>query len=604
MINLKVQSKIPKIHRLTKETTQYIKVTLWVFSFLKPYKVYFFLFISCFLFIVGCDLVIPQFIKILIDEIVPNKNIRYFVVLSVGLIAIIILMIFASMYKNKLQSIIAELTCKDIQQLIFQHLRRLGISYFERNSVGSILSIFQSEVAAVQNVYREYMAYIIKELLIVCICLPIMIKINYRLSLVLIPGFLFYSIFGSYFTGKAFKATRSLIESRKTFNKKIYDSISGLLEIRASNAYKKNLIQLMESHKIYNHHAVASNFLTYMRGFSRRIVMFFGAVFLFIYGSILVTRNELSIGEFVSFILYYFIVIESLTLLIIYATEQRLVLLQAEVIYNLININPDVQENCNLSKIPDQPTIKGEITFRDVYFSYPNRKCILNGIDFTIKAGEKVAIVGTTGHGKSTIIKLISRFYDPSEGNILIDGISIKTYPLDVLRDSIGVVFQETYLFGTSIKENILFGNPLATEEEMIASAKAALAHDFVMGLPEQYNTIIGERGMKLSGGQKQRISLARIFLKNPRVILLDEATSGLDNLTELAVKEQMEKHFRNNTVISIAHRLSTITNFDQIIVVHLGKVIEIGNYFKLINNRGMFFELVTASQNLEVKSE
>jgi ATP-binding cassette subfamily B protein/subfamily B ATP-binding cassette protein MsbA len=220
------------------------------------------------------------------------------------------------------------------------------------------------------------------------------------------------------------------------------------------------------------------------------------------------------------------------------------------------------------------PQIKGELRFENVWFRYAG-KDVLQGFSLDIRPGERVALVGTSGGGKSTILKLINRFYDPQRGAVLLDGVPLTQLSLDQLRDAIGVVFQETYLFGTTVRENIRFGNPEATDEQVEQAAMAANAHEFIMALPNGYDTYVGERGVKLSGGQRQRISIARMFVKNPRIILLDEATSALDSVSEKEVLKALEELMKGRTTIAVAHRLTTVQDYDRIIAVKDGKAVE-----------------------------
>src|SRR5690606_15208483 len=230
--------------------------------------------------------------------------------------------------------------------------------------------------------------------------------------------------------------------------------------------------------------------------------------------------------------------------------------------------------------------------FDNVSFGYQDRPGVIRHFSLDIQPGEKVAFVGFSGGGKTTLMKLIGRFYDPDEGEIRLDGVPIRDLPLADLRNAIGYVFQETYLFGSSVKENIRFGKPNATDEEIIEAAKAAFAHDFIMALPDGYDTIVGERGIKLSGGQRQRIAIARMIIKQPAVVLLDEATSALDNVSEREVQRALDNVLAGRTVSAIDHRLSTVKHFDRIVFIKDGRIAEIGSYDELIARRGLLYEL------------
>lgn len=278
-----------------------------------------------------------------------------------------------------------------------------------------------------------------------------------------------------------------------------------------------------------------------------------------------------------------------LSYVLISLNEQKVLMNQSKRLYNLM-ITP-VQINDPESPVPVLP-VSGEITFKGVDFSYDTSRQVLKHFDMHVRPGEHVAIVGTSGTGKSTILKLIGRFYDPQSGVIMVDNVPLQDIKLAELRESLGFVFQETFIFGETIMENIRFGKPQASDDEVFLAAKAAFADEFIVKFPDGYHTLLGERGVNLSGGQKQRISIARLFLKNPSIVLLDEATSALDNISEQRVKQALDQLLHDRTTIAIAHRLSSIQDFDRIIVMDDGKVIEEGTFEQLLRHNGLFYQL------------
>ncbi len=269
--------------------------------------------------------------------------------------------------------------------------------------------------------------------------------------------------------------------------------------------------------------------------------------------------------------------------------QQGMMLEQAHPIRRLMLLKPLVEE-------PEHPiptgAINGRITFKEVGFRYPNRPPVIRDFTLDIRPGERLALVGTSGNGKSTLLKLVDRFYDPQEGTIELDGVPITRLSFQDLRSSTGYVLQESYLFGFSVRENIRFGRPEASDEEIEQAAKAAMAHEFILQLPQGYDTLVGDRGMKLSGGQKQRIAIARMLISDPKIVLLDEATSALDNVSEAEVKTALDRLFEGRTMIAVAHRLSTIKDFDRIVVMDEGTIAEIGTYEQLIAREGIFYNL------------
>ncbi|HZG57233.1 ABC transporter ATP-binding protein [Paenibacillus sp.] len=323
----------------------------------------------------------------------------------------------------------------------------------------------------------------------------------------------------------------------------------------------------------------------------------FGGVATFAVGIVLVRDGAMSVGEFTVYALFYFRVMYNLTGIVTLMTEQRILLQQTATLYDFVHRRPAVEE-------ADEPValerIAGAFRFEDVRFGYPGRPDVVRGFSLDVRPGEKLALVGTSGGGKSTILKLVARFYDPDEGDIRLDGVPLRSLSLGQLREAIGYVFQETYLFGSSVRDNIRFGRPDAPEEDIVAAAKAAFAHDFIAALPDGYDTIVGERGVKLSGGQKQRIAIARMFVKNPSVVLLDEATSALDSVSEQEVQRALDSLLAGRTTIAVAHRLSTVRGFDRIAVVEEGRCAEIGSYDELLERRGFFYRLLEGQQSRE----
>jgi ATP-binding cassette subfamily B protein/subfamily B ATP-binding cassette protein MsbA len=301
-------------------------------------------------------------------------------------------------------------------------------------------------------------------------------------------------------------------------------------------------------------------------------------------------KGFLTTGEFVTFLLYFFSSMHHLTSIVSTLIELNVVKKQAYPLMELMREIPAVKEKENPVALAGT---RGEMEFRNVSFGYTPDKLILKDFNLRVSPGERVAVTGMSGSGKSTLLRLFLRFYDPIEGEILLDGIPIRDLALDSLRSRIGIVFQETYLFGASVRENIRFGNPDATDEMVYEAAKAANAHAFIEELPQGYDTLVGERGVRLSGGQQQRIALARLFLKNPAIVLLDEATSAMDNQTEAEIRKALDAFLEGRTTLTIAHRLSTVKDYDRIIHMERGEIVESGRFDQLLGRKGRFHQLV-----------
>lgn len=561
----------------------------WLLQYLKPYRLKVCLMVVCGLAMTAGEVLFPKAIQYFIDHIYKMKDDNAFMVLLLLLIAMVVVVIAAGNGRNMLERIVGVKASRDLQYDVFTHLRKLGFSYFERHPVGETLSLLNTEVAAAEKIFRRFLPAIMERMLFVMVSMTLMITLSWKLTLIIVPCFLLYYLFGPTIDRKASTYAKQKTQNQIDLNKKIYEGLSGLQEFRAFAREGWDLERTFDKMSTLFHNYLKWCFFANFRGSYRRFTFYTGAIALFIAGYILIRNHSLTVGEFVAFILMYFTTMWSLTTIVALIAEQKSMMFQIVPLYKFMKLTPEVEESAHPVLLPH---VKGEILFKDVSFGYSKGETVLKQFNLRIRAGERVALVGTSGNGKSTALKLIGRFYDPFAGAVSLDGISLTRLTLDQLRESIGYVFQETYLFGTSVRENIRFGRPDATEEQIVEAAKAANAHDFIMQLPEGYDTSVGERGIKLSGGQRQRISIARMLLKNPKIVLLDEATSALDNISEKDVQQALDKLFVGRTTITVAHRLSTVQDYDRIVLIDQGKVIEEGTYEALMAQRGAFYQL------------
>lgn len=519
----------------------------------------------------------------------PQADRTLFYRLILILLAVVIIVISMGMLQNLVRRQLQEKTARDVQYSIFQHLRKLGFAYYEQHPVGQTLSLLNTEVAALQSLYRQHFPAFIDGLLFSVISITLMVATSPQLSVIVLPCFLLYYIFGPALERKASVSGKIMAEHRVQENQKVYESISALTELRAFSAEKWDLTRYLQKIRAFNLSMIKTYWYAYLRGTNRRITYNIGGVAIFIYGYYLLQRNDISVGEFVSFLMYYFTAMHRLTVVVTNITEQKVLMYQTERLYRFIKLKPQVEE---VQKARSLDKIQGKIEFQNVSFAYHAQQPVLANLSLTIHPGERVAFVGASGSGKSTLLKLIGRFYDPDEGLITFDGVPCRELSFEALRNALGFVFQETYVFGSSVKDNIRFGKPGASDDEVISAAKAAYAHDFITKLPEGYDTLVGERGVKLSGGQKQRLAIARMFIHNPAVVLLDEATSALDNTSEAEVQKALDTLLKGRTVIAVAHRLTTVKDFDLIVVMEAGRAAEIGTYEQLMELRGAFYRL------------
>jgi len=568
----------------------HLAIYIWVLSFLKRYLIMVVSFILLSLFYNGLSLSIPFIIQHLIDVTLPSRDKGGLYAIIGYLLIIVCLFLVANAASNLLQRIITERTLRDIQIYLFSQLRRLGFAYYERHPSGRTLTIFTTEVQAITKFYRELLPFTATDSMMVIISVAMIFHIDFILSLILIPSLLLQYIFGANFAKKAAISARVMRDNKIAVFQTAYNFLSGMQEIRANGKEPWVLKLFDQKFQSYRGSAITNVLWIQWRRIVKNSLIHFGLFVVFIVGISRVREGNISVGEFISFVLYYEVAIAHLTLLINNLTEQRMLMYELERIYEMAIQEPEVVETKAAVALHE---LHGEIEFKNVYFSYHANEPLLKGVQLHIQPGEHVAIVGTSGNGKSTLLKLIGRFYDPDNGEILMDRVSLKEMSFEQIRDKVGFVFQETFLFGDTIRENIRFGNPTATEDEIIQAAKAAFAHDFINELSRGYDTLVGERGLRLSGGQKQRIAIARMFIKKPKIIILDEATSSLDNISEAEVKRAIDSLMVNKTTIAVAHRLTTVKDYDKIVVLEQGQVAEVGTYDELLNRRGLFAQLV-----------
>ncbi|WP_078429337.1 ABC transporter ATP-binding protein [Alkalihalobacterium alkalinitrilicum] len=548
------------------------------------------------LLITAGEMAIPIVIGLFIDHVLPEKDLYLFWMLLGGLAVVFVMIILLKAWSHLLERIITEKAARDLQLTIFQKLRKLGFPYYEKHSVGESLSLINTEVTAIQELYREYFPSILKHSLIVIVIFSILLTINMKLVIMMLPIFVLYYFIGPIFEKRTIHSTIENAEDRVQLNKKYYDSMSSLTELRAHGRTGWDLSRMHQKLHRFNNSWGKVEIYAWLRGVPRRLIVYGGAVALYYYGIHLVSAGELTVGEFVTFALYYGILTFDVTFIMTLLIEVKIIMVQARRLYELEQLKPEVVE---VASVIPMEKARGELVFRNVSFSYPTCEKVVDNFSLIVVPGEKIALVGESGSGKTTVLKLIGRFYDPEGGEVLVDGIPLKKLSFSSLRHSIGFVFQETYLFGTSIKENIRFGNPRATDEQIYVASKAAHAHEFITALPDGYETEVGERGYKLSGGQRQRIAIARMFIKNPAIIVLDEATSALDNVSEQKVKRAIDNLLQGRTTVAVAHRLSTIEDFDRIVVMDQGQIVEEGKYEELLERQGFLYQLVKGGKQV-----
>jgi ABC transporter fused permease/ATP-binding protein len=583
--------ELPKA-KLNRQTLTHISRLL---SYIRPYRGKFaaallFLFLSS---LVG--LAFPSFLGALIDAAQGKHTSKLLPasIQGIGLLALIVLFsqAFVSFFRILWFVQVAERSLADIRRDTYFKLITLPMNFFSNRRVGELNSRISADLSQIQDTLTTTIAEMIRQLVLliggITFLAIVSIKLTFAL-LIILPVLVVVAVFFGRFIRKiSRKAQDKLAES----NTIVEETLQGIASVKAfvnesfeAGRYSKNIREVAN---------IAINGAKYRGMFASFIVFgMFGAIVTVIaYGCLLVSHNELTVGQLFKFALYAVFVGSAMgSFPELYANVQKAVGASERVLEILAEKSEDVSINEADNVIKQK--ITGDLAFDDVNFHYPSRPEIevLKGVSFEAKRGQKIAIVGPSGSGKSTMAALILQFYHPQSGTILFDDLPSDAYSLTDIRNQVAIVPQDVMLFGGTIQENISYGKLSASEEEIIQAAQRANAHQFITSFPEGYDTVVGERGVKLSGGQRQRIAIARALLKNPSILILDEATSSLDSESERLVQEALEELMKNRTSVIIAHRLSTIREADKIIVLEKGKVIESGNHEELLSNeKGLY---------------
>lgn len=537
----------------------------------------------------GLSLVFPAVIQQVVDSALQERNFDLLNQVTLFLLAIFLLRSVTSFFETYNLNYIGERIIVDLRTQLYAHLNTLSLGFFVERRVGELVSRMSSDVTMMRTILTDNVNVILQQTAIMVGSIIIMFIINTRLTLfiiALIPilvglGF----VFGFYLQRISTRIQDELAGSTVVMEE-------SLQNIREVKSFVREEYEIKRYNDAIDRSFKAALQLLRLNSVFGPFVGFlgFGSITLILwFGGQEVIAGRLTGGQLISFLFYGVSVAGSFAALVgLYSNFQKAIGATKRV-FQILDTRPTVQDK------PDAKTIshvRGELTFKDVYFSYDERQPVLKNINLHIPAGEILALVGASGAGKSTTFNLIPRFYDPTSGEILLDGIDLRDITQASLREHIGIVPQETLLFGGTIRENIRYGKLDATEDEIIAAAKAANAHQFITELPDGYDTIVGERGIKLSGGQRQRVAIARAILKNPRILLLDEATSSLDSESEHLIQEALSRLMQNRTTIIIAHRFSTVRGANRIAVLDKGELVELGTHDELIAKNGIYTKL------------
>lgn len=551
--------------------------------------------------LVGAQLLIPWIIRLLIDKLTTeplNKDTLDFIT-RISVIALVVFIARAGM--QFIRSYAAHKAgwgvVSDARRLVYEHIQKLSLRFYEDKQTGQLMSRIINDT----DLFERMIAHALPDVIVNGITLvgvaAILLSMNIRLTLLTlipIPIIIFALIGYSKIVRPAFKNRQQSIGE---LNAVLNDSLSGIREVKAFAREEDALDRVDSKIQLVLHKnlralklmAIFNPIFDFAAGIGQLLVIFFGAR--------MAIAGTLTIADLVAFFLYldsFYTPIRSLGNSMEAVQES---LAGFERIADILTVSPEITSPANPHTFIEP--IQGHIRLEDVCFHYTEGEEVLTTINLDIQAGTTVALVGPTGVGKTTLVSLIPRFYDVISGNISIDGVDVREFDLDQLHESVSMVLQDVFLFHGTIRENILFGKPDATEEEIFRAAEIANAAEFIDRMPNGYDTLIGERGVKLSGGQKQRLSIARAVLKNSPILILDEATSSVDTETELLIQQALERLIKGRTTIIIAHRLSTVRNSDKIVALEGTGIVEEGTHTELLAQRGLYYKLYTVQQQL-----
>ncbi|OYD07440.1 ABC transporter ATP-binding protein [Paludifilum halophilum] len=556
-------------------------------GFYWPYKGYFFIAIFSLLFVTGITVVYPLVLKLTIDEVIGEGYYEWVPYIVIGFVLLMFVKSVAAFFHQYFGDLFGIRAVYAMRNALYQKLEVLPFRFYDNAKTGDLMSRLTADVEAFRFFLSFGFAQFINFLLLLFFGLGIMIYLNPALAVVTLLAMPFLSVTVYRFDKKVHPAFKGIRRSFAQLTTKVQENISGMNTVKAMAREDFEIDQFDSRNQSYKKTNVDTGHIwgTYFP--LMELVGNISVVVLLAYGGWLVIRGDLLLGELVAFFSLVWYIIGPLMFLGFIINTYSQSKAAGERLLEILDEPEDIRSEPDAVK---QERLRGDVRFVDVSHQYPGADDrALQGVSFDAPAGKTIGLIGSTGAGKTSLTHLISRFYEPSGGEILIDGRSIRDYDLHSLRRNIGVVFQESFLFSSTIKDNIAYGNPDVTMEQIMEAAKRAQAHDFIMQFPKQYDTMLGERGLGLSGGQKQRLAIARALVIDPSILVLDDATSAVDMETEHRIQAALKEVMRGRTTFIIAHRISSVKQADEILVLEQGRVAERGTHEELLQQQGTY---------------
>lgn len=571
-------------------------------KFVKPYRLQIIGTILIGILKFAIPLLIPLLIKFVLDDVIGNETMtkdekidKLLWVMGIMIVIFVVLRPPIEYYRQYFAQWTASKILYDIRDRLFTHMQRLSYKYYSNTRAGEVISRMINDVEQTKTFVVTGLMNLWLDVATIMIAAAIMFTMDVQLTFVSLILFPFYAFSVKFFFGNLRKLTRERSQALAGVQSYLHERVAGISVIKSFAIEDYEQTQFDQQNK---------NFLTKALDHTRWNAKAFAVVntitdiaplLVIGFSGYQVLQGNLTIGEMAAFIAYIDRLYNPLRRLVNSSTTLTQAIASMDRVFEFMDEKYDIKDSPDAIELKQ---VHGDISFRNVSFSYEeDGETVLKKLNIEVQKGETIALVGMSGGGKSSFVSLIPRFFDVTEGEILLDGKDIRSFKVRSLRDKIGMVAQDNILFSESVKSNILLGRPGASDEDVIQAAKAANAHDFIMSLPEGYDTKVGERGVKLSGGQKQRVAIARVFLKNPPILILDEATSALDLESEHLIQEAIEKLAKDRTTFVVAHRLSTITHADRIVLIEHGEIVEDGSHDELMAKQGGYHRLFQVQQ-------